>query len=194
MTGCDDGSIRLWGGILDDFEEIPYKKPILCTGFFAMPELNPGKRGSGLVTEWQQSHGRLIVGGNCPRIRCWDLEAEKCRSIIDSDMSVCLTSITTTWDSFLLSTQNRVDGSSGLGPDIIVAGYGDGTICAYDLRIPNAGAVSENKSDPRSRLRERWMKQARFTEHSNWIVNTSFRPAGSRYEVSSMRGLWYPFK
>jgi len=187
MIGSDDGSIKIWGGILDNFEEITYSKPILYTGFSAIPELNPGKRGSGLVSEWQQSHGRLIVGGNCPRIRCWDLEAEKCRNIIDNDMSVCLTSITTTWDSFLLSTQTRVDGSSGLGPDIIIAGYGDGTICAYDLRISNVGAVSDNKSDPRSRLRERWIKQARFTEHSNWVVNSSFRQVGSRYEVSGYK-------
>lgn len=183
MTGCDDGSIRLWGGILDDLEAIPCKKPILSSAFFALPELTPGQRGSGLVTEWQQSHGRLIVGGNCPYIRCWDLEAEKCRNIIHTEMSVSLTSITTTWDSFLLSTQSQVDGSSGLGPDIIVAGYGDGTICAYDLRISSSGAVSESKADPRSRLRERWMKQVRFNEHSNWVVNTSFRQTGNRYEV-----------
>jgi regulator-associated protein of mTOR len=184
LTGCDDGSIRLWSGVLDDYTGNSFERPTLANSFFAMPELHPGQKGSGLVTEWQQSHGRLIVGGDCPRIRCWDIEAEKCRNIIESDMNACLTSITSTWDSFQLSTQYRADGSSGLGPDIIVAGYSDGTIRAYDLRIPNACPVSEIKSDPRSRLRERWMKQVRFAEHSNWVVNVSFRKCGSRHEVT----------
>ena len=50
----------------------------LVTSWRALTDLLPSMRGSGLVIDWQQSTGSLLVSGDVRQIRIWDVEREAC--------------------------------------------------------------------------------------------------------------------
>jgi len=192
LTGSDDGVVRIWEGLIEFNGEISQDKPTLCSAFFAAPELAKSAKRSGLVTDWQQFTGRLIAGGNTSLIRCWDLEAEKCCVELENRSDACVTTLTTAWDHVNLGDGR---GNSGIGPDIIVAGYGDGNLKVFDIRSNQRSAVrnlsnggnrsprSGRKNSPPNRRRRN--KLMEYAEHSSWIVDTFFTGFGGRYEVVS---------
>jgi regulator-associated protein of mTOR len=175
----------VWDNVVDNNPDHNDTEAVLATSFYALPELksSPGPlRGSGLVTEWQQSEGRLIAGGNTNIIRCWDVESEKCSNIIDSQVhESCATSFVTAWD--YIHNGHASGGFSGLGPDIMFGGYGDGKIKVFDLRLHvKQGAASSMNSSTR-RKKSRLQKEH---VHKNWIVNIAYTHSPTKYEVGHM--------
>jgi regulator-associated protein of mTOR len=179
LVGCDDGSARIYDGFLEKNGEPSRGPPNLVSAFFAAPDIVAGGRGkSGLVCEWQQYSGKLIAGGNSKYLRVWDLEAEKCCTALETNADACVTTLTSAWDSENLGT-NEPKGSPGYGPNILVGGHSDGSIKIFDLRCNQVANEQSAKS---------WTKRRRpqkYTEHSSWIVNTTFTGYGGRYEVVS---------
>ncbi len=179
LTGCEDGSVRVFDNAIKDRASMG-EDTTLSTAFYAMPELEPNKRGSGLVTEWQQYNGRLLTGGNTNIIRCWDLQSEKCRTKIETDnVSACLTAFETAWD--YVQNHGGDEGYSGIGPDIVLGGYSDGIIKVFDLRAHN----QQETTIPTRRKFFRHRKEQELSEHSHWIVNVCFMHCGSNNEVAS---------
>jgi regulator-associated protein of mTOR len=152
----------------------------LVSSFVAAPDIVTDKRySSGLVLEFQQCTGQLIAGGNTKVIRCWDVAAEKCRSKFDSKSDASLTTLTTAWD------YDYNSGYSGLGPDIVVAGYGNGSLRVFDTRSNQSDPVLYvNEGLSRQGLSSRRRKYSEFDEHTSWIVDVSFTTYGGRNEVS----------
>lgn len=187
MTGCDDGSIRIWDNIVDCKFDTDETEPQLITAFYALPELNPCQRpsrGSGLVIEWQQSKGRLIAGGNTNVIRCWDLESEKCSIKIDSRISTsCVTSFATAWD--YVQNDKNTGAFSGLGPDIILGGYGDGQITVFDLRMHERQREATTMGESPQIARRNRNRLYKEHVHKNWIVNLSYSYSPNKYEIVS---------
>ena len=176
LTGSNDGTVRIHDGLFEPNDEITRDKPSLISSFVAAPDIASDTRySSGLVLEFQQGGVQLIAGGNTNIIRCWDVETEKCRNSFDRKCNAPLTTITTAWD------YDYSNGYSGIGPDVIVAGYGNGSLRVFDTRsncgdaaqILNRGSASRRK------------KFTEFDEHGSWIVDVSFNTYGGRYEVSS---------
>ncbi len=67
FVGSDDGSARIWDGIVRSNGQISSQPPTLCSSFFAVPHMKAGQRSkSGLICEWQQTTGTLISG----KFRC----------------------------------------------------------------------------------------------------------------------------
>jgi hypothetical protein len=63
FVGSDDGSARIWNGIVQNNGQISSEAPTLASSFFAIPNMKAGQRGkSGLICEWQQTTGTLISG------------------------------------------------------------------------------------------------------------------------------------
>ena len=193
LTGSDDGTIRIWDGILDFYGAVNCDQPQLSSAFVAAPELNAGERGSGLVVDWQQFNGRLITGGNSKKIRCWDLEAEKCGNILENSVGGCVTTLTTAWDFSMFGdgaldrgSNSTPGGYSGIGPDVIVSGHSNGSLKVFDIRAGQGPVANVNGSaeSPRSQRRLRRRKLTQFSEHQSWIVSTSFTGFCGRYEVS----------
>jgi WD40 repeat protein len=181
LTGSEDGSVRIFDNAIKNPMDIE-EEATLSTAFYAMPELEPIKKGSGsgLITEWQQCSGRLLTGGNTNIIRCWDLESEKCRTKIETDnVSACLTTFETAWD--YVHGGGGAEGYSGIGPDIVLGGYSDGIIKVFDLRAYN----EQEGTTPTRRRFYRRQKELELSEHTQWIVNICFMNCGSNYEVVS---------
>jgi hypothetical protein len=70
LTGSNDGTVRIHDGLFQPNDEISREKPSMISSFVAAPGIVSDKRyASGLVLEFQQCGGQLIVaGGNTKKI------------------------------------------------------------------------------------------------------------------------------
>jgi len=178
FVGCDDGSARIWKGMVQDNGEIAKQPPSLASSFFAAPDMVAGQTGrSGLICEWQQMTGTLIAGGNSKNLHCWSMAEEKCKVALDIETEACITSLATAWDEDNPMTHTAY---RGMGPDIIVAGHSDGTLKIFDIRMKRPAVSGE-----RTRGGRRNPMVSTFSEHGSWIVDTSFTSYGGKYEVVS---------
>jgi regulator-associated protein of mTOR len=75
MTGSGDGVVRIYRGYENDGEAE------LVSSWRALTDLLPSRRSSGLVAEWQQGRGTMLVGGDVKVIRVWDAPREMCLSV-----------------------------------------------------------------------------------------------------------------
>ena len=178
LTGSNDGTVRIHDGIFEPNDTISHEKPSVVSSFIAAPDIVADKRySSGLILEFQQCGGQLIAGGNTKIIRCWDVTTEKCRNSFDSKNDASLTAITSAWD------YDYNSGYSGLGPDIVVAGYGNGSLRVFDTRSDKGDPVQIFNEGQSAALRRR--KYTDFDEHTSWVVDVSFTTYGGRHEIVS---------
>ncbi|TIA71133.1 hypothetical protein E3P91_02737 [Wallemia ichthyophaga] len=119
----------------------------LATSFKANSEMVPSRYPSGLVADWQQATGHLLVGGDSRVIRCWDSQRELFHSDIPTTAQSCLTAITSDQD---------------MG-NIVIAGFGDGTVRVYDRREDSRNSCV-----------------AHYREHLSWVQNIHLQRGGNR--------------
>ncbi|KAK5129084.1 Target of rapamycin complex 1 subunit kog1 [Cryomyces antarcticus] len=112
MTGSSDGVIK----IFRNYES--QKNAELVSGFRALTDLVPSNKNAGLVFNWQQGQGKILVAGDERVIRVWSAGTEMCTSDIPARSGSCVTSL----------TSDQVEGH------VFVAGFGDGAIRVYDQR------------------------------------------------------------
>ena len=75
MTGSSDGVIKI-------FRNYDHKgKTELVTGFRALTDLVPSNKNAGLVFDWQQGRGLILVAGDVKVIRVWNAGTEVCTSV-----------------------------------------------------------------------------------------------------------------
>ena len=75
MTGSSDGVIKI-------FRDYDTKgKTELVTAFRALTDLVPSNKNAGLVFDWQQGRGLVLVAGDVKVIRVWNAGTEICTSV-----------------------------------------------------------------------------------------------------------------
>ncbi|KAF3083901.1 hypothetical protein TWF569_010153 [Orbilia oligospora] len=119
LTGSGDGVVRIYKNYEDD------RNIELVSAWRALTDLLPSNRSSGLVAEWQQGRGALLVGGDMKVIRVWDAPREVCLQDIPARSGSCITSLT----------------SDQVAGNIFVAGFGDGAVRVYDRRLEPRDAM-----------------------------------------------------
>ena len=151
MTGSSDGVIRI-------FKNYDSPKRIqLASSFRALNDLVVSDRGNaGLVFDWQQGQGRILVAGDERVIRVWQAGHELCVADIPARSSSCITSL----------TSDQVEGN------VFVAGFGNGSVRAYDQRL-----------SPRDSMIMDWVN--RSTDHRSWIVGVHLQRGGLRELISA---------
>lgn len=112
MTGSSDGVVRIFRNY-----ELPEAE--LVTSWRALTDLLPSNRSSGLVADWQQGAGHLLVGGDVKVIRVFDAEREVSIYDVPARSGSCITSLT----------------SDQVANQIFAAGFGDGAVRIYDKRM-----------------------------------------------------------
>lgn len=112
MTGSSDGVVKLFR----NYEAT--KRVELVTSFRALTDLVQSNKHAGLVFDWQQGRGSVLVAGDVKVIRVWNAGTEICTSDIPARSGSCITSL----------TSDQVEG------DVFVAGFGDGAVRVYDQR------------------------------------------------------------
>lgn len=81
-------------------------------------DLAAERRSSGLVCAWDAADARLYCGGDTRRLRAWDLDAEVASHSVETGSDACVTA--------LALPPGR--------PQVVAAGFGDGTLRLFDLR------------------------------------------------------------
>jgi WD40 repeat protein len=163
VTGCDDGSVRAWGGIPFSKSE-PSHAVALNFAFYALPHLIPDKSKSGLILDWEQSTGRLFAGGNSSMIRIWDMHSQRCCHEILTNQDACVTTLASAGGTKFTGNGNCTE------PHQLIAGFSDGTIKMFDTRI-KAAALNINTSLHATGKRRLGIES--FREHGGWIVDAS---------------------
>ncbi|GAA5866660.1 hypothetical protein JCM8547_002714 [Rhodosporidiobolus lusitaniae] len=133
MTATADGDVRLFRAyespddvkLVSSFQGIAESLPTTTTfpsssSSSLSPAASPNPQDAGLVVEWQQGRGQLLLGGNVKFIRVWDATRETIFQDLPTRANSCLTSMTC----------DQVAGN------ILVAGFGDGGVRVYDRRLP----------------------------------------------------------
>jgi regulator-associated protein of mTOR len=84
MTGSSDGVIKI-------FRHYDAKgKTELVTGFRALTDLVSSNKNAGLVFDWQQGRGLVLVAGDVKVIRVWNAGTEVCTSVSRGVTTDCI--------------------------------------------------------------------------------------------------------
>lgn len=75
MTGSSDGVIKVFRGY-ESKQDVE-----LVTSFRALTDLEQSTKSAGLVFEWQQSRGQVLVAGDVRSIRVWNAGTEICTAV-----------------------------------------------------------------------------------------------------------------
>ncbi|CCE65564.1 hypothetical protein TPHA_0L02130 [Tetrapisispora phaffii CBS 4417] len=125
----DDSSLLLTGssdGILKIYKDIDKNgNTTIVSAWRGLTDMLLTPRSTGLLTEWQQSKGSLLVTGDVKVIRVWDAHSESIEVDIPVKTSSLVTSIT----------------SDQLAGDTVVCGFSDGSIRVYDRRLNSRDAM-----------------------------------------------------
>lgn len=133
LTGSSDGVIKIYKNFNNqeyntsdlssahryDEDQEESGKVELVASWRALTDLLLTSKSSGVVSEWQQSRGSLLVSGDVKIIRVWDAPRELCVVDIPARSSSSITSLT----------------SDQVAGNIFVAGFDDGSIRVYDRRL-----------------------------------------------------------
>lgn len=150
MTGSSDGVIKIFKNY-DDSKTVE-----LASSFRALSDLVVSdQQNAGLVFDWQQGQGRVLVAGDDRTIRVWQAGHELCISDINARSGSPVTSL----------TSDQVEGH------VFVAGFGNGSIRAYDQRLA-----------PREAMVMDWVDKK--TDHTSWIVGVHLQRGGMRELIS----------
>ncbi|GMM28178.1 ubiquitin-binding TORC1 subunit [Martiniozyma asiatica (nom. inval.)] len=115
MTGSSDGVVNIYKNFENE------ENAQLITSWRALTDIMLTPRSIGLVSEWQQGRGTLLVTGDVKVIKVWDAPREKC--VVDIPLR--------STSQVLSMTSDLVSGN------IIVSGFYDGTMRVYDRRMDN---------------------------------------------------------
>ena len=75
MTGSSDGVIKI-------FRNYDSQKQVeLVSAFRALTDLVPSNKNAGLVFDWQQGQGKVLVAGDVKVIKVWNAATEICTSV-----------------------------------------------------------------------------------------------------------------
>ncbi|KAK0656661.1 raptor N-terminal caspase like domain-containing protein [Cercophora newfieldiana] len=138
MTGSSDGVLRIYRNY--DSEETVE----LAAAWRALTHMVPSNVNSGMVFDWQQVNGQVLVAGDERVIRIWNAGSELCTHEIPARSGSCVTSL----------TSDQMTGS------IFVAGFGDGAIRVFDTRMkPQESMVRKWKDESRQWVRSVHMQR-----------------------------------
>ncbi|SCU79614.1 LADA_0B01948g1_1 [Lachancea dasiensis] len=149
LTGSSDGIVKIYNKFSDihDLE--------LVSSWRGLTDLLLTPRSTGLLTEWQQSRGSLLVTGDAKIIRIWDALTETVDVDIPAKSSSLISSIT----------------SDQLSGNMFITGFSDGSLRAYDRRL-----------DPRDSMVNCWRSQDGLS--NSGINNVHLQRGGYRELVS----------
>ncbi len=77
MTGSSDGVIKIFRNY--DSE----KRVEVISAFRALTDLIPSNKNAGLVFDWQQGQGKVLVAGDVKVIKVWNAATEICTNVGD---------------------------------------------------------------------------------------------------------------
>lgn len=75
MTGSSDGMVKIFRNYESE------KQVEMVSAFRALTDLVPSNKNAGLVFDWQQGQGKLLVAGDVKVVRVWNAATEICTNV-----------------------------------------------------------------------------------------------------------------
>ncbi|KAK2464771.1 hypothetical protein APHAL10511_003189 [Amanita phalloides] len=122
VTGSSEGIVRLYR----NFDSCMNQGPVqMVSAFRGLNEVLQMRQGGGMVMDWKQAAGVLLVGGDARVIKAWDAQTETQGLDLETSSDSPVTSI-----------------SSDPGPSqTFLAGFADGTVKMFDRRLEEDSIV-----------------------------------------------------
>jgi len=115
--------------------------PQMVSSFRGLHEMINVRRGSGLIMDWKQSGGSLLVGGDSRIIRVWDAHTES--QVLDLE---------TNSESPVTSMASEHGSSS-----TFIAGFADGVVKVFDRRLEEDDAIVRSYHE-----HHRWVQNVKY--------------------------------
>ncbi|KAL8526523.1 hypothetical protein ACS0TY_015644 [Phlomoides rotata] len=147
LVASSDGNIRIW----KDYASLGQQK--LVTAFSSIQGQTPGVPSVNAVVDWQPQSGYLFSSGEISSIMAWDLNKEQLVNRIP------------------LPNESRISAlavSQAQGGEV-AAGFADGYVRLYDIRIPTM-LVNETRA---------------HTQRNKRVVGVGFQPGGEPTKLIS---------
>lgn len=138
LTGSADGIVRMYRNYDPTLEQGPLQ---MVSAFRGLNEVVQLRQGTGMIMNWKQSAGTLLVGGDSRVIKVWDAQTETQGLDLETNSESPVTSMTSD------------PGSS----QTFIASFADGTIKMFDRRLEDDEAIVRSYSDHTS-----WVQNVRY--------------------------------
>ena len=85
LTGSSDGVVRV-------FRDYDSENNIeVVSAFRALSDMLPSNKNAGMVLDWQQGQGKLLVAGDVKVVRVWNAATEICVTVSSYPLTLTLT-------------------------------------------------------------------------------------------------------
>ena len=147
----------------------------MVSSFRGLNELQLMKRGTGLITDWKQTTGHLLVGGDSRVIRVWDAHTEiqvMVNHVLPSLQSLCANDkvhqdIETNSDSPVTALASEDNATK-----VALASFADGSVKVLDWRLQDEDSIVRS-----------------YSAHSAWVQNVKLHPTLSGQFLTARSGL-----
>ncbi|TFK65446.1 hypothetical protein BDN72DRAFT_196251 [Pluteus cervinus] len=128
LTGSADGIIRLYRNYDPTLEQGPLQ---MVSAFRGLNEVIQVRQGSGVIMDWKQSAGTLLVGGDARVIKVWDAQTETQGLDLDTNEDSPVTAI----------VSDHVSGNT------FIASFADGIVKVFDKRLEDDDSIIRKYTD-----------------------------------------------
>ncbi len=130
----------------------------MVSAFRGLNEIVQARQGTGLVMDWKQSAGTLLLGGDSRVIKVWDAQTETqglvCNSTPWVNTTHCCLDLLTNSESPVTAISSD-SGSS----QTFVASFADGVVKVFDRRLEDDDAIVRT-----------------YADHASWVSNVRWHP------------------
>ncbi|KAJ6541734.1 hypothetical protein B0H19DRAFT_1174442 [Mycena capillaripes] len=143
LTGSSDGVVRLFRNYDPAVDQGPVQ---MVSAFSGLTEIVNMRQGAGVVMDWTQSAGILLVGGDSRTIKVWDAQTETPILDLDTNSESPVTAITCDMEP----------------SQIFAASFANGEVKIFDRRQPEENSVIRKYVEHESWVQNvRWHPAAR---------------------------------
>jgi regulator-associated protein of mTOR len=140
----------------------------MVSAFRGLNEVIQLRQGSGVVTDWKQSAGTLLVGGDSHVVKVWDAQTETQGLVcLENDQSINAyhgqQDLDTNSDSPVTALV-----SDHAAAQTFIASFADGKIKVFDRRLEDEDAIVRI-----------------YSEHTSWVQNVRWHPTLSGQLLSA---------
>nr|BAC78394.1 hypothetical protein [Coprinopsis cinerea] len=133
-----DGIVRLFRNYDPTVDQGPLQ---MVSAFRGLNEMIQMRQGSGMVMDWRQSAGTLLVGGDSRVIKVWDAQTETQGMDLDTNSDSPVTAIC----------------SDHVSNQTFIASFADGVVKIFDRRLEDEDAIVRTYVDHTS-----WVQNVRW--------------------------------
>ncbi|KAF5385356.1 hypothetical protein D9615_001068 [Tricholomella constricta] len=138
VTASAEGIVRLYRNYDPTLDQGPVQ---MVSAFRGLNEVIQLRQGSGVITDWAQATGNLLVGGDSRVIKIWDAQTETQGLDLDTNSESPVTAIV----------------SDNVSAQTFIASFADGVVRVFDRRLEDEDAIIRTYSDHTS-----WVQNVRW--------------------------------